>query len=535
MVNAPPSSNGARPANASGDLSIFGALFRELGSSRWGISQWGEAARAGEPPELQGDKAVKAFREMRLNDPIVGAVVMATKMIIRGVEWKAELAEDAEGDDAQAEKGRAFLHSAMNDMSQPWEEVVDDSLEAVYHGFEPMEVVYKQRLGPNPPPGAPGEDPAGSEHDDGLIGWRKVAHRDPLGLVRWDIDEHGGIRGFWHRAEGQTQDEVYIPISKTILFRASRLGNDPQGLSWLRTGHRAYRFKRNLEWIEAVTFERGGAGYPVVEMPRGANTASGSTDHTRAQALVENVRMDAYMGVVLPPPLGSDENARWRFHFEDTGGGSLAAAIDSSIRRYASEIAASVLAYFIILTMNNRGAYALSRDQRDLWHLAMSGLVDTWAQLINRFLVRPLFELNQSAFPDRERWPRIVPGDISQHDIEKVQGFITAMTGVNILDVSDDDRNRVRAMIGWPPETREQVEAREEREAEMEQMRAQAAASPSGGDEREPGAEEVRRPPPPPPTRAAEWSAAERAVGKPVHEWGTEDAWLAAMALEDGA
>lgn len=514
----------AQPTAAEARVGMFG----EIGSSRWGVGYDGTSTREGELPELQGDKAVRAFREMRLNDPIVGAVVMATKMIIRGVEWKSELPEGAEEDDAEALACQEFLQGAMLDMEDGWEEMIEDSLEACVYGFQPLEVVLKQRLGPQ----SEGGGLPHSEYDDGLIGWHKIAYRDCAGIQRWNVDNHGSILGYWHKAEGMDQEEVYIPMSKSILFRASRIGNDPQGLSWLRSAYRSYKHKRNMEWLEGVAADRGFAGFPVVEMPMGANNTSGSADLTAAQNMVRGIRQDSYMGAILPPPLGKDEHQKWKLRLEG-GAHSVSDTIDNSIRRYASEISASVLAYFIILTMNSKGAYALSRDQRDLWHLAMSGLLDAWQQLINRKLVRKLFELNVSAFPDRTKWARIVPSDVAQHDIEKVVSFLTQLNAAGLLDANDDDRNRIRAQIGWPAETKEQVEKRHEQEAQMEEMNALAREAMINPPEAQETTSNGNSPPPPRPTQASELSPVEQLLGRPLAEWGPEDYWTAAMWAED--
>lgn len=515
-------------------------IHTEIGSSRWGVAPGGYAWREDELPELQGQRGLKIFRSMRFNNPIVAAVVMATKMIIRGVEWSAERADGVDDADAEAEEARLHLEQCMADMDQPWEEFVDDSLEAVIYGFAIPEIVYKQRLGPQPEQTRDVFVLPHSEFDDGRIGWKDIAYRDPVGVMRWDVDEHGRVWGFWHKANQMLAEEVYIPIAKCVHFRASRLGNDPQGLSWLRAAYRPDRHKRNMEWLEGVAAERGFAGLPVIQMPAGSNTNSNSTDYSRAQQLVENVRADAYAGVILPPPLGDKEHQKWHFTLE--GAGQMSDQLDTAIRRYAGEIAASVLAYFIILTMNNRGAYALSKDQRDLWHLAMSGLVDTWGQIINKKLVRPLFELNRDVFPDRTKWPKIVPGDVAQHDIDKLQTYLTGLIGAGALEVNDEDRNRLRALIGWPNETKEQVEARAEREAAMAEIQQAAfqteqevARSGLQQNDQQTSSNEKEAAPrgQQPPRQASELSIAESIVGKPVNEWLPEDAWVVAMALED--
>ena len=492
------------PAPDTGGMDIFGERGSALPGSGFG-ARYGDTI-----PELRGPRKIRAFAEMREQDAVVGAVFMAIQMIIRGVSWNAELAAEADEDDAEANRARDFLKSAMADMSMTWADFIDDTLDSIWAGFYAPELVYKQRLGPEAEPH--------SEHNDGLIGWRKVAYRDPRGVTRWARDPNGGVRGYWHQVE--TRPEVFIPIEKVVLFRPTRHGNDPEGRSWFHSSFIDYTYKKKLQWLEAVGVERAGLGLPVIRPPLGANTAAGSQDLMKARDLVRNVRQDSYAGVVLPPPSGPDDHNQWQFELMAAGGGRSEAPTDTIIRRYSLGIASSVLAHFVLLVMQPRGSYALSADQRDLWQLAMRGLTGTWAELINRFMVKPLFELNMASFPNRAKWPHIEPSDVAQHDIDKVKGFVVDLLGAKALHVSDDDRNRLRALVGWPPETKAD---REEIEREREEARQRAPVPPGApaADDTEDDAE------------SGPMSAVEALVGKRVGLWEPEDAWVAAMALQD--
>jgi hypothetical protein len=82
-------------------------------------------------PALMGDKAMRVYREMADNDPVVGAVIYAIKMLVRQVEWGVEPYEDealarkareARTQQAQAEKkarSAALLNVAANASPAP--------------------------------------------------------------------------------------------------------------------------------------------------------------------------------------------------------------------------------------------------------------------------------------------------------------------------------------------------------------------------------------------------------------------------------
>ena len=504
----------------------LGSPFKEIGSNRTGTDFQGFSTL--DPLRtMQGDKAAKNLREMRYDDAIVGAMVLAIKMIMRGITWDPQMPDEIDEDDVEGIRYRDYLAGAMKDMHKmSWEDLISDSLEAVVYGWEFMEITLKQRLGEQPPDA---ELPA-SKFEDGLVGWHKIAHRDQTGLQGWIREPHGDTLAIRHLTE-TLREPVVIPLSKGVLFKTEHAGGNPEGYSWLRNAFRAWRFKKNLEWIEGVGHERGNAGLPVVTMPFGANTDEGSLDMQRATELVQNIRTDGFAGVVLPPGIGPEEHQRWTLELMSASSTSGAAGgLDTSIRRYASEMTTSILAHFINLGMQSRGAYALSRDQRDLWHLAMDGLKEAWAEIINAQIVEPLFRIwNRAAFPDKTRWPKIVPSQISQHDLEKVQSFIVAMIGSNQMVTDGEDRNRIREMLGWPKESREvseRAEHEQEMKDEMEETKLEHAKNPP-----QPGLPGFGGGPPKPASGKDKKqknelrAAAESLIGKDIVEWDSED-WM---------
>lgn len=62
--------------------------FTEVGAS--GLAQYGGFVREEFLPQLQGDRGLKALREMFDNNAIVGSLVFAIQMLIRKVEWRVE-------------------------------------------------------------------------------------------------------------------------------------------------------------------------------------------------------------------------------------------------------------------------------------------------------------------------------------------------------------------------------------------------------------------------------------------------------------
>lgn len=368
--------------------------------------------------ELRGPQGVKVFEQMRRNDPMIGSVLRATKDTIRSVEWYVP---EEEGIDLPKAE---FLASCMDDMSHSWFEFTGEALSVLPFGWAYHEVVYKMREGPD------GETP--SRYEDGRIGWRKIALRGQDSLMRWEFDPNGGIRGMWQQALsplGQFQ-QAYIPIEKAVLFRTDREKNNPEGVSMLRPAYTAYYKKSNLEEIEAIAAEREATGHLLIRPPVGADEG----DRNAAQDILERYKVDDQMGFYLPR-LGKEEWERWDVSIIATPG-ERSIDLDRSIQRYQGEIAMAFLAQFLRLGQSGQkvGSYALSRDQRDLFHLSIKSILDNMEETVNRFLVPPLMRLNAVSEP----WPKIKHGRIGQRDLAALSTYIR-----NLFDVGGfvPDRN----------------------------------------------------------------------------------------------
>jgi len=62
--------------------------FIETGKT--GLNRWGGTVEEEWLPDLQGMKAIKKYKEMRDNDPIIGAILFAIKMLCRQADWHVE-------------------------------------------------------------------------------------------------------------------------------------------------------------------------------------------------------------------------------------------------------------------------------------------------------------------------------------------------------------------------------------------------------------------------------------------------------------
>lgn len=382
--------------------------------------------------DLQGDQGRRIYIQMSLNDPIIAGLLFAVEMPMREVSWFFEPATNSPEDIRAAE----FLESARTDMSHSWADFISQVLSMLVFGWSYFEIVYKRRRGMD-------SDPP-SIHSDGLIGWRKFAFRAQDTLQRWEIDDNGGIRGLWQQTMYPSYSLTFIPISKSILFRTRTDKNSPEGRSILRAAYRSYYFRSNLETLEGIALERMGAGFPVVYLPQSYT----NNDLTAARDAVRKIRVDEQMGLTFPGPKATAEKDGWLFELvSPPSSRGVATGFAEAIVRHRSEMLISVLASFIALGTQNVGSFALSRDQRDFFQVALEGWGNMIGDTFDRFASLPLLRLNRIPFTSV---PKLKHTDIGQADLKTLSLYIQSLGNAGFIQPDPELEDWLRRAAGFP-------------------------------------------------------------------------------------
>ena len=451
----------------------------EIGST--GLAETGGRIFEEFLPQLQGKKGIQVFKEMRDNDPTVGAMLFAIEMLIRQVEWRVEPASEEPRDIEAAE----FVDQCTEDMSSTWDDTMSDILSMLPFGYSVLEEVYKQRNGPTLDPRT------NSKFDDGRIGWAKLPIRSQETIDRWifekDSNELCGIvqiaRPFFRPVE--------IPISKLLLFRPVANKANPEGRSVLRNSYRPWFFKKRIEEIEGIGIERDLAGLPTALVPPKILSRNASSEQKsllqQIETVLRNIRRDEKEGVIFP--LARDDNGNLTYELKLlNSGGRRQFNTNDIINRYDRRIAQSVLADFILLGQEGRtGSFALAESKTALFAVAIGAFLDAIEAVFNRFAIPRLIRLNTF---DVDDFPRLVHGDIESVDIEKLGDFVVKLSQAGILLTDEATERHLRMQAGLP-----QREEDEEGDDDDEDEGSEAA-TPGGPVAPPPSAE--------PPARAAD-------------------------------
>ena len=340
---------------------------KEIGYT--GLDQWSGVIQEDFLRELRGKEGFKRYQEMRLNSPVVGAMLLAIEQAVRGITWQYV------SDDGEDDERIAFLQASLDGMSTNWADHVIEALSMLPFGYAPFEIVYQRG-------------------DGGRLVWRKFGIRGQDTVNNWLLDDNGGLQGVVQMG-APSYKRIEIPIEKLILYRTRSEKNNPEGRSVLRSAWVPYYYAKNIMQIEAIGIERDLAGMPVVMPPMGATVdeSDSTSDVSKAAEFVRNIRNDEQAGLVLPPPVGEGDHQRWHFELASTGG-TRNFDTNAVVMRYESRILMSALSQFLILGQDKVGTQALSADMTEFWTNSINATADIISETHTAYAMKRLLTLN---------------------------------------------------------------------------------------------------------------------------------------------
>jgi DNA-binding transcriptional MerR regulator len=445
-----PISKAAAPANFTNAKSRD--VYSELGTN--GLSRWGGTVYTESQRELRGASGRALYREMRLQDSVVSAMFFALIHSLRKAQERIVPASEKPADKEAAE----FVESCLSDMSFTWADTMTFILDPTFEqGVSLLELVYKKRLGERPAKYI--DNPSTSQFNDGKIGWRKWSPRPVESLSpgdEWIFDENGGLQGI-NQVDANTQRTYSIPIEKLLHFRTSVYpANTPEPPPIHRAAYLPYWYTTNLQEIEGIGIERNLNGMPVLYLGADCTKDAGTdSDLTKGKNLVTNIRNDEQMGVVLPKAkMGAGATEGNGMLLELLSAGTQTLDIGPVIERYDKRKAIIILAQFIMLGMDQVGSYALSRSQNDMFILAATSWLNSFADIINRHAIPRLMKLN--AFPGITGMPTLAFSPLGIPDLAGISDYVNKLVDKAVLTPDEELERHLRQMADLPQKTEEE-------------------------------------------------------------------------------
>lgn len=364
-------------------------------------------------PQLRGLNGVKVYREMLDNDAVIGAFMVAIKLLLRTVEWRLDPADES----AAAQEAVDFVQGALfEDMDQPFGDFIAEVLSFLGYGYDLHEIVYKIRGGP---------DAAGitrrSKFDDGLVGIRKLAHRAQDTIIRWYWDDDMNIAG----VQQMLPDSGFadIPAEKLLHFRTETTKGNPEGRSILRNSYVGYVRKNTIESAEGRSALRA-AGVVQFRIPAKYMDPSASDDekavYVQYQALAASLAQDRQGAVIIPSDVDEQGKPFFELSYVTTQD-RKPSDMTKIIERIDKRIAASVLADFILLGQQAVGSFALSSDKTELFGHSLKAYLGIIQDQLQNTLLPRLWKMNSF---DPELMPKLMPGSVQPTSLAELGTYI---------------------------------------------------------------------------------------------------------------
>lgn len=391
--------------------------------------------------ELKGTRGVKIYKEMRDNDPIVGAILFAIDMLLRGVEWSVEGESQSPEDTAAAE----FLDGCLTDLSQPMSSIISEILTMLSFGWSLHEIVYKRRNGDSR------DSNKASKFTDGKIGWANIELRSQDTLSTWKIEDSGAVTAMVQQAPPRFVS-VEIPMEKCLLFRTTVHKGNPEGRSILRSAYRPWYFKKRIEEVEGIGVERDLAGLPVILAPGRIMSATANANDqsifSELKKIVTGIRRDEQEGVIMPSDRDESGNLLYELKLLSTGG-TRSFNTNEIVQRYDQRIAMTVLADFILLGHEKVGSFALSSDKTDFFATALGA----WLTSIGDELTRGAQQLLR--INGMSGHCRVKHGDLETPNLVELGDYITKLTGAGVPLFPDPQLEEYLRKVANLPSTTE--------------------------------------------------------------------------------
>lgn len=400
---------------------------------------------------LRGRNAIRIYREMIHNSPVIASALYAIRMLIRQVKWRIEPSDESDAAKAEAED----TEGALEDMSHTFDDFISEVLSMIWAGYAPFEIVYKLRRGPDQDDGS-----LRSKFNDGKFGWRKIEIRGQETLDRWVFsEEDNGLDGMVQMdIHAHNHGPIFIPIEKMLLFRTDVFKGNPEGMSLLRPAAIPYWYIKRIQEFEAIGVERNLAGMPIMEVPAEILIGNASPEHLAARAALEKfitqVRMDERWGGLVPSEVKPDGSpSGYKFKLMAASGRKIVDT-DIIIKRYRNEMLMLFMAQFLTMGTEKVGSFSLASNMTDLFATALGTIMGSITDVVNRFMIPRRQRLNGRP-PELD--PVLVHGDIEGPELDKLASYITSLSTTGVIGPNPALERKLLelANLPQPPEDEE--------------------------------------------------------------------------------
>lgn len=377
----------------------------------------------------------KTVKQM-LNYPTVYSGVELIKMMIMRGEIDIEPPLGASEEEV---KRTEFIKQCMNDMEHPFEDTLTNALSYIEYGYAIIEKVWRKRL-----------YTAGSNYNDGLIGWRKLPPRsqDTIGEWKWSddgrklthaIQDLGLIYddsrvNLFSNDVNSIDGKIELPVEKILHFRYNPKKDSPVGNSPLIAAWLPWKYITNLEEVEAVGIQRNMNGVlkyylPPKYMAEDADPQDKAI-YENIKRQLRNYQNNEQAGFAIPNIFDEFSKQKLFDLVPIEVRGSAGADVNAIIQRYDNKILMTLFSDILKLGQDATGSFALAGQK----NATVEMNIQTRCKEICSVFVNQLFkETYQRNGWDTKRLPTMKIRFDTDYDLDILSKFIQRVGAVNML------------------------------------------------------------------------------------------------------
>ena len=226
----------------------------------------------------------------------------------------------------------------------------------------------------------------------------------------------------------------------------------------MEAAYRDWFKKRYFEDLEAVLVKRDLTGMLTMAFPKEEEIwASENIDKLRkAEELVTHLDAGEYMGLVHPEDVTLNL-------MRSPGGRSV--DLNELYKRINLSIAFATFTEFMLVGHEDAGSWALKREGRAIFNVALQGYMDGAASVINKHGIPKLLAINNIT---AEKDPEVVFGTVDIPTVTEITEFLKVMAEIGFtVAPSDDLQKALYGRMRLPePEPEAEITAQQEEEEE---------------------------------------------------------------------
>lgn len=366
---------------------------------------------------LDGDRGLNTFEEMRKSDGQVKAGLLACELPLRAARWEIKPASEDPRDQQIAQEIQDHLDYSME---ITWDEFLRHTLLMLPFGFSVFEKVWM--ITP-----------------DGKAMLKTLAPRLPKSIYEFRVDPEGLLTEVVQLVlKDDKMVFAHIPAKDAVVFTLDKEGSNYRGVSLLRAAYKHWYFKNQLYRIDAMAAERHGLGLPVFTMPE----YGGDTGKNALANVGERLHAGQKNYVVLPSGYDMDlKGVSGQLHNTML-----------SIEHHNIQITRSILAQFLNLGTGEVGSYALSKDQSSFFLLALQAVSKLVCDTFNRHVIRQWVDYNYSGV---SRYPQLQVSGLEIRDLQVWGTGIATLAGAGALTTDASIEDEVRRQFRLPAKKQE--------------------------------------------------------------------------------